>query len=147
MKKLKNILLKKGDIVYYIFHNKETSIIIGEQFANKTVSEVFGDEIVTKIERPVQYKTIYEAPKQILDKKEKEYLEAVIRPFKNRVKYIEKEKIDFYSPTNEFLSEYIYIDLGDNDESFPLPRFKSNTMYKEMERNKEYTLKELRLFE
>ena len=135
--KLKDIILKKDDIVYYMFINKEVRLVITEQFANKTVSAVFGDETITKIERPVQYKIIYEKPKQILDQKEKEYLEAVIRPFKDRVKGIGK-----ISDSKNFA--YIRIDL--DKDWISLPIFEKNTMYKGM-KLKEYTLKELGLFE
>lgn len=141
--KLNDIILKKDDIVYYTFVNKEVRLVITEQFANKTVSAVFGDEIVTKIERPTQYETIYETPKQILDQKEKEYLEAVIRPFKDKEVYIEKFHNDFYG-------QYIKIQVKnymDEDESINLPYFEKGTMYKGMELNKEYTLDELGLFE
>lgn len=74
--------------------------------------------------------------KEILDEKEKEYLSAVIRPFKDRVDYIEKV---------ENILEYIAIEL--NNERLSFPFFDKGTMYKGMELNKKYTLKELGLDE
>ena len=74
---------------------------------------------------------------EILDEKEKEYLRAVIKPFRNRVKYIKKNT--YY----EYEKEFIVICV--NDESVFLPYFKKNTMYKGMEEYKEYTLEELGL--
>ena len=74
--------------------------------------------------------------KEILDKKEKEYLSAVIRPFRNRVEYIQKKDIG---------NEFIEIEL--DDEFLYLPYFEKYTMYKGMELNKKYTLKELDLDE
>lgn len=71
---------------------------------------------------------------EILDAKEKEYLRNVIRPFRYRVKYIMK---DFGCNT-----EYIHIRLVD-DDLINLPYFKQNTMYKNMELDKKYTLEEL----
>ncbi len=70
----------------------------------------------------------------ILDEKEKEYLSNVIRPFRNKVKYIQK---DYGCKT-----EYISIELKSN-EYVNLPYFEEDTMYKNMELNKEYTLEEL----
>lgn len=138
---LKDIVLKKGDIVTIKYSDNK----IDKLEINSTLSATNIMGIILKIERP-KHETIYKAPKEILDKEEKEYLENVIRPFKNRVKYIEKGNIGFYYPTKEFLSEYIYVNLGYNSDSCSLPRFKKGTMYKGMELKKKYTLDELRLF-
>lgn len=79
---------------------------------------------------------LYEEP--ILDKKEKEYLSAVIKPFK--IRCITK------SETISDLSEFITICLdNDEDEHITLPYFKKGTMYKGMKPDKNYTLKELGL--
>lgn len=79
-----------------------------------------------------------EKNKPILDDVEKEYLSAVIRPFKDRVKYIRK----YDCPIREF------IEIGiSNDATIAFQNFKKGTMYKGMEANKEYTLKELGLDE
>lgn len=78
--------------------------------------------------------------KDILDETEKKYLEGVIKPFKNRVRYIIKKECYGY--------EYIsieYKEINNSSNYIQLPDFKSNTMYKGMEIDKEYTLKELEL--
>ena len=80
----------------------------------------------------------------ILDKQEKKYLSAVIKPFKNVFKYIYKTR------SVSIGYEYIVImlkDTRDNDYSITLtlPYFKAGTMYKDMELDKEYRLKELGL--
>ena len=77
--------------------------------------------------------------RKILDEAEKRYLKAVIRPFKNRVRYIFKEEC--YDGDC-----YISIEL-DSDEHINLPYFKKGTMYNGMGENKKYTLKELGLDE
>ena len=77
---------------------------------------------------------------QILDKEEKEYLSAVIKPFRKRIKYITKHQSNITLPNDAF----ILIFLKDV-ETISLPLFKSETMYKGMEPNKKYTLKELGL--
>lgn len=79
-----------------------------------------------------------EKNKPILDDAEKEYLSAVIRPFKDKVKYIRKRGTS--------RGEYIEIGIL-NDSTIILPYFEKGTMYKGMEVNKEYTLKELSLDE
>lgn len=79
-----------------------------------------------------------EKNKPILDDEGKEYLNAVIRPFKDKVKYIRKRGTS--------RGEYIEIGIL-NDSAIILPYFEKGTMYKGMEANKEYTLKELSLDE
>lgn len=79
-----------------------------------------------------------EKNKPILDDVEKEYLSAVIRPFKNRISDIVKRNFD---------SEKSYIVIYINSESFYFPYFKKGTMYEGMEADKKYTLKELCLDE
>ena len=77
---------------------------------------------------------------QILDKEEKEYLSAVIRPFRNKVKHIVKWQHYDSASTDE-----TFIGILLNKETISLPYFESNTMYKGMEINKKYTLEELGL--
>ena len=74
----------------------------------------------------------------ILDKIEKEYLSAVIKPFRDQVDYIEKYSFD--DEDEEFIC-IVYKD----DNSFSFPAFKKGTMYAGMLPLKEYTLKELGL--
>ena len=81
----------------------------------------------------------------VLDEKEKEYLSAVIKPFRDRVIYI--KKIDVYLGCNKY-DEYILGELGNKDDvvdTFALPYFPKGTMYNGMETNKKYTLEELGL--
>ena len=84
---------------------------------------------------------IIKLPKQILDDAEKEYLGTIIKPFRDRVIWI--KKID--SPTQNY--EYIKICYQDHNYTIVLnfPDFKVGAMYKGMETDKEYTLKELGL--
>ena len=81
----------------------------------------------------------------VLDEEEKEYLSAVIKPFRDRVIYI--KKIDVYLGCNKY-DEYILGELGNKDDvvdTFALPYFTKGSMYKGMETNKKYTLEELGL--
>lgn len=80
-----------------------------------------------------------EIEQPILDKSEKRYLENVLRPFKDRVAYVDKED---YGTKKEF----IHIEII-NDIELDFPNFEKGTMYKGMDSNKHYTLEELGLFE
>lgn len=76
----------------------------------------------------------------LLTKEEKEYLEGVIRPFKDKVLYIKK--------INSFDTSDQRIGFRFNDDLFySLPYFEKNKYYKSMEVDKKYTLKDLGLFE
>lgn len=80
----------------------------------------------------------------ILNDTEREYLSAVIKPFRNRVNYITKEDYITKEETFDSPMEFIHIDLFDGDIA-DFPNFKANTMYKGMELDKSYTLQELGL--
>lgn len=91
----------------------------------------------------------------ILNRKEREYLEAVIKPFRDRVHCIFKAK---YDVCNQHLyikvKKYDWDDDWYDDEEYEegyeyeyinLPYFEENTEYIGMELGKEYTLEELGL--
>lgn len=81
-----------------------------------------------------------EYKEQVLDDVEKEYLSAVIKPFRKKVKHIVKINL-FGSPEEQF----IRIVIG-NLDFINLPNFNKNTgMYRGMEVNKLYSLEELDL--
>ena len=69
---LENIVLKKGDMVYF---ENDMTIIEFDWENNLTIEEWNklrrSNEQIIKIERP-RFETIYKAPKQILDKEENE---------------------------------------------------------------------------
>lgn len=75
----------------------------------------------------------------ILTEKEKAYLSAVIKPFREDVECIMK----FERCSAE--KEFIHISMKDNYDNCTFPDFEKGTMYKGMERGKSYTLKELGL--
>ena len=143
MQKLDDVILKKGDIVdYYSYVNDDYSsvVIINDKVTSKHFQELNECKII-KVQHPIKFETIYEAyeaPKQILDKTEKRYLENFLRPFINRVESIKKGRswID---------DEYIIIYFIDNDMT-EMPTYKKDTMYKGMKLYEEYTLEELGLF-
>ena len=75
--------------------------------------------------------------REVLNNAEKEYLRAVIKPFRDKVKCIYKDFCYFDK------KEYIEILVG--GEYFALPSFMPCTMYRGMETEKRYTLEELGL--
>ena len=113
-------------------------------FVNDTTRGYWNENVlkqeIKKVEIPTY--TEYIPPKPILDDKEKEYLSSLVKPFKSKVKYIIKEKL--YC-NNSKSKEYIAIACFDSIDSFEMPLFKSNTMYKGMELDRKYTLEDLRL--
>lgn len=74
----------------------------------------------------------------ILDDTEKKYLSAVIKPFRDRVRYITK----FLDTKTE--EEYIAIDTGE-EKYMSFPDFEENTMYKGMILRRWYTPEDLGL--
>lgn len=77
----------------------------------------------------------------ILNDTEREYLSAVIKPFRKKVKHIVKINL-FGSPEEQFIRIVI-----DNLDFINLPNFNKNTgMYKGMEVDKLYSLEELGLW-
>lgn len=78
-----------------------------------------------------------ECKPKILTEKEKAYLSAVIKPFREKVEYVYKICLEIDK------REYLEISLENGVVSFPY--FEKGTMYKGMEGNKQYTLKELGL--
>lgn len=78
----------------------------------------------------------------LLNDKEKEYLKAVIKPFRNRVMYIEKINVisfQYIKIVVEALSENSFCDI------ICLPKFKTGTQYKFLKLDIQYKLEDLGL--
>lgn len=109
-------------------------------YFTEDLKDIDGEEEydIVEVERPVKYETVFERKEEILDEVEKRYLTEVIRPFRKRIQFIQKKKeITEINP-------YIRIVCEDND-NLVFPYIIDNSMYKGMEVNKKYTLKELGL--
>jgi hypothetical protein len=124
--------------IYLIQDIKTKQVYIIDEKGIELVKEnkTFFKKLPNNYTGTIEVENGYIVEKEILDEKEKEYLSAVIRPFKDRIEFIAKRKM---------FDDYICIGL--NDEAISLPYFKKGTMYKGMELYKEYTLKELGLGE
>lgn len=130
---------KAGSMCYIKAENREFVARFKNGDANsiQTVLCFSANEI---LDDNIKYE-IYEKP--ILDKAEKKYLADVIRPFRKdyKITISKKSVID--------AKEYLCISVKKIPSVFSefilLPCFKKGSMYKGMERDKEYTLEELGL--
>lgn len=141
--------LKDGDIVIYRNGNKRTVIsnnLIAEDGCIGNCLTEYNDELKTKgyngsdivkVERPVKYETVLGRKEEVLDAAEKRYLASVIKPFRDKVKYIYKGQ--------DWGNNKEFININLKEDTLDLPYFKKGTMYKGMERSRNYTLKELGL--
>lgn len=141
--------LKDGDIVIYRNGNKRTVIsnnLIAEDGCIRNCLTEYKDELksngyngsdIVKVERPVKYETVFERKEEVLDAAEKRYLAGVIKPFRDKVKYIYKGQV--LSNSREFINIIL------KEDTLYLPYFKRGTMYKGMETGRDYTLEELGL--
>lgn len=92
---------------------------------------------IVKVERAAKYETVFERKEEILDESEKNYLVEVIRPFRKHIMFISKIGFDG--------EEFLKIDFKRPVNSFSLPFFEKNSMYKGMKVDQKYTLEELGL--
>lgn len=131
---MKNIEKYKDEILKYAGYRHSLMCLIYENIMKK--NDCTGCCSKCKRETIEWLTSEYEEP--ILDDIEKEYLSAVIKPFRKRIKSIKKA----YNSGN---SAYITIAMNNREHIF-LPYFNLNSgMYKRMEIDKEYTLKDLGL--
>lgn len=105
------------------------------------VKDIWSDKCVELTNTLFVNVVVLDKVEEILDNKEKEYLKKVIKPFRNRIKYIK-----LGNSFEEYGAVFIIAQL-ENDDTMTLPNFKKGTMYKNMEVNRKYTLKELGLDE
>lgn len=122
-----DVMLK--ELPHCAYNSNDFRLVTKKTFFKKLPNDFTG---TLKVEKG------YIVEKEILDDVEKEYLLNIIKPFKGKVKYICK-KVDLRG-------EFIIIEIV-KDAKIIFPYFKKNTMYKGMEKNKGYTLKELGLDE
>ena len=132
--------IKKGD--RFVDSKKISTFMLLCDYTNDLKDNLGDTEYdIVKVERPVKYETVFERveeeKKEILDKVEKNYLARVIKPFRDKVECIIKQK-DAIKKGRDFLKISIK-----NDIPISFPDFDKNTMYKGMEVDKKYTLEDL----
>lgn len=121
-----------GDIKYMVVY-EETSSGIKRLFEKQYTKHVYPYQLLVDFANWLEQ----EYDPKILDEKEKAYLSAVIKPFREDIEYIEKR---IFSTGAEYIRIYLT-----EDETVNFPNFKRGTMYKGVEANKAYTLEELGL--
>ena len=139
MNKETNLEHYKEDLKHIINCYRGSSAVINDMIRKKldknfnytgvTYNGYFIDYILDWMAQP------YEAP--ILDSVEKRYLGEVIKPFRNRIRFIVKLRCRLLK------EEFIYISV--EGDSMTFPPFKLGTKYKGMKANKCYSLEELGL--
>lgn len=132
-------LQKKGykfkDLRIYINFSNDKKWDYGIKIAKTNVNvHVKGDGPLNALTRWLDAEHV----DPILDDVEKRYLSALIRPFRNEIKFIEKDRCF----GNRLERLYFYMK---DDEIFYFKLFKMGTMYKGMKPKKTYTLEELGL--
>lgn len=133
LKKGDKCTLKNRDVVFFGYECNYRFNNLDEQLRH-----VCNDNAsIVKVERPVKYEVVFERKEEVLDAAEKKYLADVIRPFRDKVKYIYKGQV--WRNNREFIN----IILKEN--TLDLPYFTAGTMYKGMETGRHYTLEELGL--
>ena len=83
-----------------------------------------------------------EHTEQILDDSEKQYLSAVIRPFRDKVKYITKGSDEELWDSSDYR---LMITFANEYFDMYFPSFSKDTMYKGMKLDHKYSLEELGL--
>ena len=131
--------LKNGKAVFYGGSEEYESTYCFENLTDDFKFEPNDEVSIVKVERP-KYETVFERKEEILDNTEKNYLRGVIRPFRDRVKFIKKQQEIGDDEDKSFIEISV-----DDDTPIMLPYFDTDTMYKGMEDNKEYSLEELGL--
>lgn len=140
--------MKNAEWIIKTGHNfKQLRLIQHNELANRTYTVMLCDEPIAELNDKKEPLDVFrkwldaEHKEPILDDEERRYLSAVIKPFRGRVKYIEKKFMKHIRYGNlEYISVKFAIESAMN---FPI--FTENTMYKGMKRGKEYALEELGL--
>ena len=113
-----------NDMIIYTTDNSfEPKVITGQQYLKLTI----------------QHNNQLLAEMSPLDKEERKYLKAIIKPFRDKVKYIMRVK-DINLDEN-----YILISFNRASDCITLPNFNRDKMYKGMKEGVKYSIEELGL--
>ena len=130
--------LKNGQVIFFNKDSSRQRTLYAFDNLDKNFKYTINDDVsIVKVERPLKYETVFERKKEILDEEEKKYLADVIRPFRQHIMFISKTGFDG--------EEFLKIDFKRPVNSFSLPFFKKNSMYKGMKVDQKYTLEELEI--
>lgn len=130
--------LKNGQVIFFNKDSSRQRTLYAFDNLDKNFKHTINDDVsIVKVERPIKYETVFERKEEILDEVEKKYLADVIRPFRQHIMFISKTGFDG--------EEFLKIDFKRPVNSFSLPFFKKNSMYKGMKVDQKYTLEELEI--
>ena len=142
--------MKNAEWIIKTGHNfKQLRLIQHNELANRTYTVMLCDEPIAELSDKKEPLDVFrkwldaEHKEPILDDEEREYLSAVIKPFRERVWYIRKavaDDIDTYK-----CSYYIFIRFNDGGNDMNFPVFHEPDMYKGMKFGKMYSPKDLGL--
>lgn len=145
--------LDRGPWTYHHKINDDPRIYIGWDYGHVNDYSRFDNdislkkwtvaEIIEDVKKVIAY--LNKIKNKLLTYKEKNYLENVLIPYKSRIIYIKKQTIGInWAGINikleSLIPERIY-------EMISLPVFEKDKYYKNMEIDRQYTLKDLELFE
>lgn len=122
-----------GGKTYFRNENGRLALRSGEtdeEIAAAPFIPFFGDSGCEPCERP------------ILNDAEKRYLGSFLRPYGDRVKAVMKESV---GESHQRIVVCVAGEGGGRDDYVPLPRFPKGEMYRGMESDRRYALKELGL--
>lgn len=129
------------DAVYYLnpCYIDNTSYTYYKTNINNLYKDIYGETLfLSEMSKIIKLYHYYE---DILDYTEKRYLSKIIKPFKDKVRYIRKLQFDGVG----YYIQIMFIEIDKSPNFIDLPAFKGNTMYKNMKIREEYTLEELGL--
>ena len=130
MKLEKEVKIIRVKSINSIADGNYTEIKLDGALSNKDFKNIVNNFVGKKL------KLTLEIQDSILDDAERKYLSYVIRPFRDKIKYIKKISDEYF--------EYISM-IAKDEDTILFPNFKKDTMYKGMESGKKYTLEDLGL--
>lgn len=131
--KFKNIYIKQNSTDFCIYEIWIGNMLLIDTY--RCTNERTDSEIILKW-------LDQEHKEPILDDAERRYLKGVIRPFRDRVKFISKVVMDYQGGYTDC---YICIRFTDSSKDMSFPVFCETDMYKGMKLYDKYTLEELGL--
>lgn len=141
--------MKNAEWIIKTGHNfKQLRLIQHNELANRSYTVMLCDEPIAELSDKKEPLDVFrrwldsEHIEPILDDAEREYLSAVIRPFRDRVEFISKVVMDYQGGYTDC---YICIRFTDSSKDMSFPVFCETDMYKGMKLYEKYTLEELGL--
>lgn len=130
---------------------KQLRLIQHNELANRTYTVMLCDEPIAELKDKKEPLDVFrrwldmEHIEPILDDAERQYLSAVIKPFRNRVEFISKVVMAYQGGCTDCYNCYICIRFTDSSKDMSFPVFCETDMYKGMKLYEKYTLEELGL--